>query len=256
VESKGSAVNIELLAVYFEKKEVCEFCSGVLSGVDSPAGHAVSCVIPATSITRVPGASYVDLPLTLPEFAWPSYATNRTITWSGTGVSSGVFTPTSAGTVTLTATVTDGTATGTDLVKTFDVVVTAAKEVELVTADLTQRAFGYGSTYDADTESWTIGASFQRAGFAIGSSIYNELYEKVTLIVVASQNGRFGVSVGANAPLAWANITADGENEVTVEIDLTVNTYDNQTITHFAIENAGDAEGTFKIISVTFELKD
>jgi len=216
VESKGSAVNIELLAVYFEKKEVCEFCSGVLSGVATPAGHAGTCLIPATSITRVPGASYVDLPLTLPAKAWPSYATNRDIVWSGTGVDSGVFTPTAAATVELTATVTNGTATGTNLVKTFNVVVTEAEEVQLVTADLTVRDFGYGATYDAGTETWSIPGGYQRLGIEIGSSIYNELYKNVKLVIIATADGRFGVCIGAGDPIEWKDITPDGENEVTV----------------------------------------
>jgi uncharacterized repeat protein (TIGR02543 family) len=82
--------------------------------------------IPVTNITGVPTTATVGTPITLTGTVTPNDATNKNIVWSGTGVSGDQFTPTSAGTATVTATITDGTAVGTDYTQNFNITVSAA----------------------------------------------------------------------------------------------------------------------------------
>jgi len=247
IESKGVVpVKIQIHAVYIEKKVTCEFCDGTMPT------HAGSCFIPVTSITRAPASNYVNLELELPAKAWPSYATNRDITWTGTGVTSGKFKPTAAGKVTLTGTVTNGLTASTNFVKTFEVDVTAAQEVKILGSAITSVAFGYGNTY-VSPGVITINPSYQRAGINIGTSIYNALYSEAELVIVPPQNGRFGLFISGSQVGDWVSIT--GGAETTVSIDLSAAAFDDKAITQFAIENTGAVAGDFEIKSVTFKLK-
>ncbi|MCL2843787.1 MAG: DUF4982 domain-containing protein, partial [Oscillospiraceae bacterium] len=95
-----------------------------------PSGNdtvtVVAPFVPVTAITKVSALTVAaNTPLTLAGTVVPADATNTTIVWSGTGVENGVLTATAAGTVTVTATVVDGTAVGTNFTQTFEIVVTA-----------------------------------------------------------------------------------------------------------------------------------
>jgi len=88
--------------------------------------------VPVTGITGVPTTTVAGTPLPLVSTVAPSNATNSTIVWSianagttGATLVNGVLTAQSAGTVTVTATILDGTAVGTPFVRTFTIAVTA-----------------------------------------------------------------------------------------------------------------------------------
>ena len=86
----------------------------------------VNAFVAVTDITGVPTAGTVGTAVTLTGTVAPADATYQTITWSvtsGAGTISGgnVLTATSAGVVVVTATITDGTAVGTDFTKDFNV---------------------------------------------------------------------------------------------------------------------------------------
>jgi len=83
--------------------------------------------VPVTSITGAPTTATAGVGLPLTATVAPAHATNRTIVWSVTGanasITDGVLTATTPGTVTVTATIADGTAVGTPFVQTFDITV-------------------------------------------------------------------------------------------------------------------------------------
>ncbi|MCL2070543.1 MAG: hypothetical protein FWH19_06125 [Treponema sp.] len=91
-------------------------------------------LVPVTSITSVPTAATAGTPLTLTSTVNPSNATNTTITWTvmnvgGTGATiaagTNILTTTAAGIATVRATITDGTAVGTNYTQDFTITVTA-----------------------------------------------------------------------------------------------------------------------------------
>jgi len=89
--------------------------------------------VPVTSITGLPTTMTAGTPLTLTGMVNPSNATNRTVTWSianagatGATISGNTLRATAAGTVTVRATVANGTAQNTDFVWDFAVAVTVA----------------------------------------------------------------------------------------------------------------------------------
>jgi hypothetical protein len=88
--------------------------------------------VPVTNITGVPTDTTAGTPLALTGTVAPANATNSTIVWSimeagGTGatLSDNTLNTTAAGTIIVTATVTDGTAVGTNYTKNFYVTVAA-----------------------------------------------------------------------------------------------------------------------------------
>jgi len=108
---------------------------GVSSGVDYTKDFAITVFVPVTDITGVPGTVILGTPLTLTGTVDPSDATNQTIVWSvssaddgTTGASvdpSGVLRVTAAGsrTVTVTATITDGSAPSSNYNQDFNLTV-------------------------------------------------------------------------------------------------------------------------------------
>ncbi|GHU94729.1 hypothetical protein FACS189479_07780 [Spirochaetia bacterium] len=90
--------------------------------------------VPVTNITNVPltgaAGTAVDLSTAVVN---PDNATNKTIVWSVKTPSAGIttitgngFTPTGSGTVTVTATIVDGTAVGTNYTQDFEITVTSS----------------------------------------------------------------------------------------------------------------------------------
>ena len=273
VESKGSAVNIELLAVYFEKKEVCEFCSGVLSGVETPAGHAVTCLIPVTSITRVPGSGIANFDVTLPALAYPSYATNRDITWTvvtdgatNASISGVTLSTTAVGTVKVKGSVVNGATSTTPFEKEFDIVINPLEDIVLTNF---ATGGGYGSSY-ADGV-WTFTHGFQRVTFNIGATVMNTMYDKVEIEYEADRDCRIGLGaptlIGDN-DTGWTEmektVATDGGafTGTTVKVTRDIDSlYDDAGITAIFIDATtgafGGAEPTnLKIVKVTFKVKE
>jgi len=259
IGSKGeSPAKIQILGVYFEKKQVCEYCQGT-QNTSNVLIHKDTCFIPVTSIgNKVPTGGYPTLELALPAQAFPSYATNRKILWSGQGVRQGnVFKLDWPDKVTITATVKNGASATTNFVQTFVIDIPPADDIVVLGTSLTSRAFGYGAEPKAGSPGvWTINSGYQRAAFNIGASVYNKIFDEVVLVIKAAQNGRFGLwSSAGGDPIgnAWETFS-NGEN-VTVTIDLSNNDYDDIAILYFGIENTGSAAGDFEIKSVTFKAK-
>jgi len=85
-----------------------------------------------TNISDVPNEAVVGTPLTLSGTVTPTNASFKAITWSvesagttGAAIEDGVLTATDAGTVTVTATIANGTSPGTDYKKDFTITVSA-----------------------------------------------------------------------------------------------------------------------------------
>jgi hypothetical protein len=86
--------------------------------------------VAVTGISGVPAAGTAGIPLTLTGTAAPENATNQTITWSvknygttGATISGSVLSTTAAGTVVVTATITNGVAVGTDYTQDFSIII-------------------------------------------------------------------------------------------------------------------------------------
>jgi hypothetical protein len=93
---------------------------GVISaGCDN--GSNPGAFVAVTNITNVPVIALVNAPLSLSGTVEPANATNTTITWSGVNVSNGVFTATSAGNSTVTATIVNGASESSPYTKDFSI---------------------------------------------------------------------------------------------------------------------------------------
>ncbi|MCL2067574.1 MAG: hypothetical protein FWG99_08930 [Treponema sp.] len=95
--------------------------------------------VPVSSITGVSTNAVVGL-LTLNGIVSPDNATNKTITWSiasagttGASIAGNVLTTTAAGTARVRATITDGTAVGTDYTDDFDITISSSGNAFAVT---------------------------------------------------------------------------------------------------------------------------
>ena len=93
-------------------------------GVLKPA----NAIVPVTGISGVPSGALVNTPITLTGIVAPDNATNKTIVWtvkSGTGatISGNTLSTTSAGTVTVTATIAKGKDATTDYTQDFSIVI-------------------------------------------------------------------------------------------------------------------------------------
>ncbi|MDR1252556.1 MAG: hypothetical protein LBK62_10365 [Treponema sp.] len=88
-------------------------------GEDS--GDYVDTFVAVTNIDGLPTLTFVGNALSLSGTVVPANATNKTIVWSGTGVSNGVLTAASAGSPTLTATIANGSSRSSAYTKTFTV---------------------------------------------------------------------------------------------------------------------------------------
>jgi hypothetical protein len=77
--------------------------------------------VAVTGIIDVPTAAIVGTELTLAGTVKPNVATNRTIVWSGNGVSNGKLTAPSEGTYTVTATIANGASESSPYTKDFNI---------------------------------------------------------------------------------------------------------------------------------------
>jgi hypothetical protein len=77
--------------------------------------------VPVTGITGVPTIAIMNSPLTLRGTVEPAAATNKTIVWSGTGVSGGVLTASSTAIYMVTATIENGKTESSPYTETFTI---------------------------------------------------------------------------------------------------------------------------------------
>lgn len=92
----------------------------------------VTFIVPVTGITGIPGGVSVGVDLTLAGTVAPTNATNKTIVWSvknagttGATVSGNVLKTTAAGTLVLTATITNGKTASTNYTQDFTITVSS-----------------------------------------------------------------------------------------------------------------------------------
>ena len=99
--------------------------------------------VPVTSITGVPTTATVGVPLALNGTVVPNNATNQAIAWAVTGgtatasIAGNTLTATTAGTVQVTATITNGLTATTDFTQQFTITVAAAPIVHVPVTSIT-----------------------------------------------------------------------------------------------------------------------
>ena len=128
--------------------------------------------IPVTGITGVPTTAIAGIPLTLTGTVSPSNATNRAIAWSvvsagttGATISGSTLRTTAAGTVTVRATIANGTTASANYTQTFTIIFTTTQ---------TSDPFTMGEdNYRFVNEAKSFGYS---PGYKIPLSIYLELF--------------------------------------------------------------------------------
>jgi len=162
--------------------------------------NVVDSFVPVTNITGVPDAATAGTPLTLAGTVEPGNATNQTITWSvyndgGTGASivGNILSTTSAGIVTVRATITNGLTASTDYTQDFDITVSAAP---ITTYTITATAGSGGSitpggavsVNEGDSQTFSITAN---PGYRISAVLVD------------------GVSQGAITSYTFTNVTDD-----------------------------------------------
>ena len=139
--------------------------------------------IPVTSITGVPTAATAGTPLTLNGTVNPSNATNRTITWSiasagttGATISGNTLNTTAAGTVTVRATIINGSTASSNYTQTFNITVIAQNTRAMFRPTVdgysfvnSASSFGYQGRYVIPEQRW-----IEVYGQATGAAYYNQ----------------------------------------------------------------------------------
>jgi endo-1,4-beta-xylanase len=139
---EGSMFTLKKSLIY---GSVLALASALLLFTGCPTTNTPDPFVAVTDITGVPSGATVGVPVNLGAAAVvsPSNATNTTIVWSvkdadttgltSAAVASGTFTPNAAGTVTLTATIANGTAQGTSFTKDFIIIISVQGDFVAVT---------------------------------------------------------------------------------------------------------------------------
>lgn len=116
----------------YRNVSIAEVYENKLAGIYAHSAGKDSFVA-VTSITEVPASGTKGVDITLTGTVAPANATNKTIAWSvksagttGATIDGDELSTTDAGTVTVTATITNGTAVGTPFVKDFEIVIAEA----------------------------------------------------------------------------------------------------------------------------------
>jgi hypothetical protein len=185
---------------------------GIISlGCDN--GTSSDAFVPVTNITDVPTIGIVNNDLTLHGRVEPPNATNRTIAWSGAGVSNGVLTATSAGTLSVTATIANGTSGSSPYTQSFEITIYDAG-----TSDV-QNPFGNdtspyiwamdnrgGNVYvTIKNDSWVATAD----GTTYNRGTYNRIGGRAAgwTVTGGSSTGNTGLAVIDNGTMTVANFT-------------------------------------------------
>ena len=135
-----SAAGIYTVTIIYQKQSWDGSAWADVSGdtdVKTTTLTASAAFVPVTGITGVPSSATAGTDLTLTGTVAPSDATNQSIAWSvksagttGATVSGNTLSTTSAGIVTVTATIINGATASTDYTRDFDITVNAAPVVD------------------------------------------------------------------------------------------------------------------------------
>jgi hypothetical protein len=163
--------------------------------------------VPVTNITNIPQIALAGVALELGGIVVPSNATNQTITWSGADVTNGVFTRSSTGDSTVTATIVNGTSESSPYTQTFTIAVydDSAAAIASVQGDWTKPSTAGFSPTSTDTMTVT-GSAFTMKNDDIGNMVY------VTGIIIGVSDTVSGTKylVQVNATLGDISVGPDG----------------------------------------------
>jgi endo-1,4-beta-xylanase len=116
--------------------------SGTAVGADYTQDFNIIVIVPVTDITGVPDTTTAGTGLTLTGAVVPDNATNQTIVWTiksagttGAAINGNILDTTAAGTLTVTATIADGTEVGTDYTQDFNITVLIGGTGLIITFD-------------------------------------------------------------------------------------------------------------------------
>ena len=115
--------------------------------------------VAVANISNLPVIALVGNPLTLSGTVVPVNATNKSITWSGSGVSNGVFTAPSSGQYSLTATILNGASESSSYIKNFTITaVDDNSSIYIATAQgsWTRTVGGVTLTFVITNATWTF----------------------------------------------------------------------------------------------------
>ena len=199
----------------------------------TPAGNPT--FIPVTGITGVPTTATVGTDLTLIGTVAPANATNQTIAWSvtaagttGAAVNGSTLSTTAAGTVTVTATITNGLTASSNYTQDFTITVSAAEPSPVYGISLTpsgdhtfaEAAVGYGeqtaltvtvaNTGNQATGKLTVALS------GTDSDSFTLSKADIESIAANGSNSSFTVApnTGLEAGAYTATVTVSGENGI------------------------------------------
>ncbi|NPV91417.1 MAG: hypothetical protein HPY50_11670 [Firmicutes bacterium] len=191
--------------------------SGVITAVFPATEAAPPAFVAVTGITDVPTAATAGVDLTLAGTVAPANATNQTIVWSvksagttGAAISGNTLSTTAAGTVTVTATITNGLTESTDYTQDFDITVSAAPVVD-ATISPDSGSFDKKTDSQADVQTavtWgsATGISDVKAGgISIGAGNYTVSDDTLTIkkeYLAAQTTGSLVLTVEFNAGAA------------------------------------------------------
>ncbi len=189
-------------------------------------GLACGSFVPVTNITGVPTATTVTVPLVLIGTVLPSNATNRAITWSvqnagttGATITGNTLNTTAPGTVTVRATITNGTAVGANYTQNFNI--TVSKAVLGGTVSITGSTV-FGETLTAVTSALTstptvslgtLSYQWKRGSTNIGTNsvtytlVEADINQTIT-VTVSAENCTGNVTSAATAVVTKAPQTA------------------------------------------------
>jgi len=211
----------------------------------------ILCYEPVTNITGVPTTATVGVPLTLTATVVPSDATNQSIVWSikdiGTTGASIVTSPslamhtTATGTVTLTATITNGLTKTTNYTQDFIITVVPVPVDTIIgipaTATINQTLTLTGTVMPSNATNRTIEWSIINAG-STNASVKNNTFfassEGVAFLSAKIENGKaIGVDYEQNFTITVSSV---GINQLTMDNgQLTI--YPNPTTGQLTINN-------------------
>jgi hypothetical protein len=142
--------------------------SAGLSVMTNASGGGDDNFVPVTNITNVPVIALVNASLSLSGTVEPANATNTTITWSGTNVTDGVFTASSTGNSTVTATIVNGASESS--LYTQDFTITAYSTDNPIT--LAQGIWENGElTFEITGNNWVLYGTHSTMGYIYSRGI-------------------------------------------------------------------------------------
>jgi endo-1,4-beta-xylanase len=176
--------------------------NGAALGVDYIQNITITVIVPVTNITGVPAGAIAGTGLALTGAAVPDNATNQAIVWaiksagtSGAIINDGILNTPAAGTVVVTATISNGEAVGADYTQDFDIIVIVPVTDITGVPDTTTAGTGLTLTGDVDPNNatnqtivWTI-KSAGTTGAAINGNILDTTAAGTLTVTVTIADG-------------------------------------------------------------------